>query len=85
VIVSGGDDHTVRIWDPRTGQPMGNPLTGHTGPVGAVALGRVADRDVIVSGGDDHTVRIWDTRTGQPEGVPLTGHAGSGRSGCGSV
>jgi WD40 repeat protein len=77
VIVSGGDDHTVRIWDPHTGQPVGAPLTGHTGRVSSVAIGRVGDRDVIVSGGHDATVRIWDPHTGQPVGAPLTGHTGS--------
>jgi WD40 repeat protein len=52
VIASGGDDRTVRIWDAHTGQPIGQPLTGHSGNVRAVALGRVGDRDVIISGGD---------------------------------
>ena len=33
VIVSGGDDGTVRVWDAATGQPAGPPLTGHTGAV----------------------------------------------------
>jgi hypothetical protein len=37
---------------------VGEPLTGHTGPVSAVAIGHVGDRDVIVSGGGD-SVRIW--------------------------
>ena len=61
VIVSGGDDATVRIWDAATGQSRGEPLTGHTGAVETVAIGRVGDHDVIVSGGWDKTVRIWDT------------------------
>jgi WD40 repeat protein len=66
VIISGSADETVRVWDARTGQVVGPPLTGHTGPVGAVAVGRVGDRDVIISGSGDLTVRIWDARTGQP-------------------
>jgi hypothetical protein len=35
-------------------------FTGHTGPVCAVAVGRLDGRDVIVSGSDDEKVRIWD-------------------------
>ena len=31
VIVSGSWDQTVRVWDAATGQPRGDPLTGHTG------------------------------------------------------
>ena len=30
-IVSGSADNTVRVWDAATGQPVGQPLTGHTG------------------------------------------------------
>ena len=65
VIVSGGDDWTVRVWDAVTGQPVGPPLTGHAATVRAVAVGRVGGRDVIVSGGDDKTVSVWDAATGQ--------------------
>ena len=77
VIVSGGNDQTVRIWDAVTGQPAGPPLIGHTSWVLAVAVGRAGDREVIVSGGYDQTVRIWDAVTGQPASPPLTGHTGA--------
>ena len=76
VIVSGGGDVTVRVWDAVTGTPVGAVLTGHTGGVWAVACARVDGRDVIVSGGDDGTVRVWDAATGTPVGAVLTGHTG---------
>ena len=28
-LVSGGADGTLRLWDAQTGQPIGDPLTGH--------------------------------------------------------
>ena len=37
-IVSGSGDNTVRLWDADTGQPVGQPLTGHTGAVFSVAF-----------------------------------------------
>ena len=74
VIVSGGDDATVRVWDAATGNPIGDPYTGHTDGVNAVAIGQVEGRTVIVSGGADATVRVWDAATGTPIGDPYTGH-----------
>ena len=29
VIISGGDDGTVRVWRMADGTPVGEPLTGH--------------------------------------------------------
>ena len=37
-------------------------LTGHTGPVHAVAISRDGKR--IVSGSEDSLVKIWNTKTG---------------------
>jgi WD40 repeat protein len=71
-IVSGGDDDAVRVWDANTGQPLGQPLTGHTDDVNTVALS--PDRKRIASGGNDDSVRLWDAESGRPVGQPLTGH-----------
>ncbi|MFJ1832111.1 hypothetical protein ACIOG9_47545, partial [Streptomyces sp. NPDC088178] len=72
--VTGSDDETVRVWDLTTGRPVGEPLTGHTDSVCAVATGVVDGRPVAVTGSDDETVRVWDLTTGRPVGEPLTGH-----------
>jgi WD40 repeat protein len=65
VAVSGGGDGTVRRRDLATGQPIGEPLTGHTGRVWAVATGVLPDgRVVAVSGGGDGTTRFWDLVSG---------------------
>ncbi|MEU2514477.1 hypothetical protein ABZ582_21120, partial [Streptomyces syringium] len=37
VAVTGSDDETLRVWDLRTGRPVGEPMTGHTGTVWEVA------------------------------------------------
>ena len=64
---------TVRIWDPHTGQTR-HTLTGHTGPVRALAV--APDGSWLASAGcDDATVRIWDPHTGQARHT-LTGHTG---------
>ena len=76
VIVSGGGDGTVRVWDLDSGEPVLGPLTGHDGAVTAVAVGERHGRPVIVSGGDDRTVRVWDLESGEPVLGPLTGHDG---------
>ncbi|MGH3912394.1 MAG: hypothetical protein ACRDTC_03125, partial [Pseudonocardiaceae bacterium] len=66
VVVSGSDDHTVRVWELATGAPVGDPFIGHTDWVRAVAVGESEGRPVVVSGSDDHTVRVWDLAKRRP-------------------
>jgi hypothetical protein len=69
-LASAGDDATVRIWDPRTGQPL-HTLTHHTfatfnrWPSGVRALAVAPNGAWLASAGSDATVRIWDPRTGK--------------------
>jgi WD40 repeat protein len=74
LLASGGDDRTVRIWDPATGDQCA-VLPGHADFVRAVCAVTVDGRDLLASGGDDRTVRIWDPATGDQRAV-LEGHRG---------
>ena len=50
VVISGGGDQTVRVWDLATGNPVGTPFTGHTDAVFAVATAQLDGRPVVISG-----------------------------------
>ncbi|KAG2753677.1 WD40 repeat-like protein, partial [Suillus brevipes Sb2] len=70
-IVSGSEDHTVRVWDAATGLPLGKPFQ-HNSSVLSVSFSPDGTR--IVSGSSDCTVRVWDAATGLSLGKPFLGH-----------
>ncbi|KAG8777493.1 hypothetical protein FRC12_000360 [Ceratobasidium sp. 428] len=73
-FASGRD--IVGIWDPRTGEPVGQLLEGHhTHTVCSVAYS--PDGAYIAAGTSYNSICIWDARTGQAVGQPLRGHTGS--------
>ena len=61
-LVSGGDDHTIRIWNVASGK-LERTLEGHTDSVRAVAI--TPDGRRIVSGGTYDAVRVWDLASGK--------------------
>ncbi|KAF9526328.1 WD40-repeat-containing domain protein [Crepidotus variabilis] len=74
-IVSGSSKGTIRLWDATTGDPIGEPLTGHDGGVNSVVFS--ADDKLLASGSHDKTVRIWNVETGVQVGPPFRGHTGN--------
>lgn len=76
LVVSGGCDKDVRVWDVRTGLTL-YVLRGHTSTVRCLKV--LHNRPVAVSGSRDGTLRVWDVQRGRMLRV-LAGHAGSVRS-----
>jgi WD40 repeat protein len=77
LVVSGGRDGTVRLWDAERPDIEPVVLRGHEGSVEAVAIGVLSGRALVVSGGGDGTVRLWDAERPDIEPVVLRGHEGS--------
>jgi WD40 repeat protein len=61
-IVTGSEDKTVQLWDAATGQPVGEPLRGHTSFVTLFS----SDSVRIITGSRDNTVRLWDAPIKHP-------------------
>ncbi len=75
-VVTAGADHAARLWDARTGRPVGKPLK-HEGAVWAVAFS--PDGSAVLTGSEDHSARQWNARTGMPIGAPMR-HEGAVRA-----
>ncbi|MGH3909143.1 MAG: WD40 repeat domain-containing protein [Pseudonocardiaceae bacterium] len=68
-----GSGESVRLWgvaDPANPTPLGQPLTGHTNTVFAVAFS--PDRRTLATSSTDHTARLWNLPL-----TSLTGHTGT--------
>ncbi|GAB1320679.1 hypothetical protein MFIFM68171_10889 [Madurella fahalii] len=74
ILVSGGCDRDVRVWDLTTGN-CSHTLRGHTSTVRCL---KMSDANTAISGSRDTTLRIWDIRTGVCKNV-LVGHQASVR------
>ncbi len=71
LATSGRYSKTIRLWNVQTGQPLGEPMIGHTGFVNSIAFS--PDGKMLASGSTDKTIRLWDGQTGQPLSQPLVG------------
>jgi WD40 repeat protein len=90
ILVSGGDDATVRLWHPIRG--TSKVLVGHRSAVTSVAARTISPDACIVASGDaDGVVRFWDAVTAQPSAAPINTANGGitsialGRSGSGAA
>jgi WD40 repeat protein len=70
--VSASYDRTIRIWNPDTGEPVLDPLQGHTRAVNSAVFS--PDGWLIVSASRDKTIRVWDSQSGAMVLGPLEGH-----------
>ncbi|MFI0353182.1 WD40 repeat domain-containing protein [Actinomadura sp. 9N407] len=70
VLVAGGRDGTVTVWDLSDARPAGPRWTGHTACVTAVECIGPPERRIAVTGGADGTVRRWDLAAMAPFGRP---------------
>ncbi len=68
-ILVGDDDGVMRWWDAGTGQPIGEPMAGHSKAVESVAVSR--DGRYVASGSDDATVLLWNAQTGKQVHRPM--------------
>ena len=59
---SDSSDHTIRIWDARTGVHL-HKLEGHSDGVSCMTF--FPGVPILASGSYDNTIRIWDARTGE--------------------
>jgi WD40 repeat protein len=66
-VVTASTDHTARIWDARTGEPIGKAMQ-HEGAVLIAAFDSTGQR-IVTASFDDDAARIWDAHTGEPIGM----------------
>jgi len=83
LLASADGDGYVRLWDPATGRPAGNPLHAGSGQDSVSGVAFSPDGKLLASAGGDGYVRLWDPVTGRTAGNPL--HASSGQNGVNEV
>ncbi|WP_406695264.1 protein kinase [Singulisphaera sp. Ch08] len=68
LVATGSEDDTARVWEVKTGRPIGPPLP-HGASVISVAFS--PDGRTLLTGCNDQTARLWNLPTGRPIGPPL--------------
>ncbi|MFD4460057.1 TIR domain-containing protein [Nocardia sp. NPDC058480] len=67
-VATGATDYSVRLWDPDTGQPVGQPMTGQAWVKSTTFS---PDGQLLAVGYEDKSVRIWNTDTGRQIDEPM--------------
>jgi WD40 repeat protein len=73
LLASAGDDATVRIWDPATGAPVGDPLAESTARIHALTAPGAQDTDCVTLASDG-TLRRWSASTASLTTIPSSEH-----------
>lgn len=77
LLATGSDDGTIRLWDPSTGRPIGEPLDTGGEPGLTMTSFRSGDgRTLLAFGGDRGQLRMWDPGNGKLYDYPGAGHQG---------
>jgi WD40 repeat protein len=76
IVISGGVDHRLRVWDSSSGKLLGQ-LSGHGDWVRALATGMLPSVGAVaVSASGDGHVGVWDLGRVAPIGAPRHLHSG---------
>jgi WD40 repeat protein len=71
LLAAVGFFRAVRLWDVRTGNPVGNPIPAGEGFVTSASFDPTGRR--LLTGGTDGTARMFDVATHEQVGAPLPG------------
>ena len=79
LVASGRDDGTVRLWEVASGDPYGEPLTGHSEGISSVAFSP-AGAQLVAAAGWEGAVLRWDLGEVATDPDPLLGPTDDGTS-----
>ncbi|MEU5909203.1 hypothetical protein [Micromonospora sp. NPDC047527] len=74
-VATGGDDSTIRLWDPLLKQEADEPIRVRAKRVLSLAAYEVGGRWLIASGWRDGTLHLFDPASRQPAATPARAHA----------